>query len=440
MIDYLIVYELKAREIENVCLLKAELERRNYTVDIIQRDANPLKYMFWRKPRVVVVFALYQNSNLRWNVYRFVGKMRKIVNLQCEQVLTQNDIDNGRAVPKDYAAKAVHICWGEERKKQLQQRGVAHAFVTGALQMDFLREPLKQYYASRKECFRKYHIPEDKQVILYISSFAYTGFKTDSRAYKGLEEHFGSEIMKTRYQIQKMAKTQTLQWFEKLLQENNEIFIIYRPHPAEMEDKNLKKLECKYNNFQVIFQESVKQWILVVDKIYTMYSTSIVEAFFANKLCLILRPIEVPEEVDCCIYQHANYITSYDEFKASLNINRIDDFPIRPERLYDYYQGGVAYICICDLLETVLKSNIYDMPANIPFNSYFYIAIDLFKNLIREILMRFPLLLKAAKFMPYAYKKKFEEFDVEISEYRRKGDICSPQEIQSITDKIRKLL
>ena len=33
-VDFLIIYEHKVRELENMCLIKYELERRGYTVEI----------------------------------------------------------------------------------------------------------------------------------------------------------------------------------------------------------------------------------------------------------------------------------------------------------------------------------------------------------------------------------------------------------------------
>ena len=34
-VDFLFVYEVKARELENICLLACELERRGYTTAIV---------------------------------------------------------------------------------------------------------------------------------------------------------------------------------------------------------------------------------------------------------------------------------------------------------------------------------------------------------------------------------------------------------------------
>ena len=418
-----------------ICLLKAELERRNYTVDIVQYcSPDTLRYMFGKKPRVVLVYALYGNTELRYHVYRICGKIRKIVNLQWEQVLNSDNIEKGYSVPKDYASKAVHICWGTERQKHLQKGGVAHAIVTGALQMDFLREPLRLYYDTKESCFEKYNIPKNKIVLLYISSFSYVAIEKNSGQYKYVSKFFESKMVDEICSFQRKAKSKTLQWFEKLLQKKVNIYIIYRPHPAEKEADDLKQMESKYENFRVISEESVKQWILVVDKIYTMYSTSIAEAFFADKLCQILRPVPIPEEYDACIYKNADYITTYEEFKTSLEVQSLQHFPIKPKEFYGYYENTTAYINICDLLETMLKSDAYDMPDNVSLCTYPRIAIEIIKIIIKKVLLLFGFLSKTTRFMPY---KIAEVYD---SEKRFRKEVCSEEEIQMITEKIRKLL
>lgn len=67
-LDFLFIYEHKVRELENLCLLKYELDRRGYRTKIIHiENAEALKAM---RPiyhtRVVVTMACYQNSSIEW--------------------------------------------------------------------------------------------------------------------------------------------------------------------------------------------------------------------------------------------------------------------------------------------------------------------------------------------------------------------------------------
>ena len=64
-LDFLILYEHVSREYESICLLKYELERRGYTADIRQLlDTKKLKYFTWRKPKVLVASAMYDDKTM----------------------------------------------------------------------------------------------------------------------------------------------------------------------------------------------------------------------------------------------------------------------------------------------------------------------------------------------------------------------------------------
>ena len=59
--------------------------------------------------------------------------------------------------------------------------------------------------------------------------------------------------------------------------------MIFRPHPGHP-SLMAGQLEKTYDNFRIIDGESVKQWIIACDKIYTGNSSVVVEAF-CEKQC-----------------------------------------------------------------------------------------------------------------------------------------------------------
>ena len=59
-LDFLILYEHVVREYESILLLKAELARRGYTVELRQLlDRKKLKYFTLKKPKVLVSSCMY---------------------------------------------------------------------------------------------------------------------------------------------------------------------------------------------------------------------------------------------------------------------------------------------------------------------------------------------------------------------------------------------
>lgn len=360
MLDYLIVYEHKVRELDNVCLLKAELERRGYTVELIQiGELRRLRYRFWRRPRVLVTYALYDDRSFAGDVTDIVGPVKKVVNLHWEQVLSRAGIKSGYHTPKGKAALCTHICWGRDAYERLMAGGVKNAVITGAIQMDFLRGSLRRAYLSREELEKRFQLPEGR-MLLYISSFVYASMT--QREIEAIERAAGTSMAQT-VTMAREAREGTLAWLGRLLEEREDAYVVYRPHPGENIDESLEEMKRRYPRFRIISDGSVKQWILACDDALTWYSTAVAEVFYAGKSCHILRPVPVEKDVDVVMFDNARYITSYEELAAAL-AQREPVFPVPKENFEPYYgtlDGTPAYMCVAGLLEDVRNTEKYDI-------------------------------------------------------------------------------
>lgn len=88
-LDFLILYEHVVREYESILLLKAELARRGYTVELRQLlDRKKLKYFTLKKPKVLVSSCMYDDEAINSHVYNNIGVCNKVVNLHWEQMLS----------------------------------------------------------------------------------------------------------------------------------------------------------------------------------------------------------------------------------------------------------------------------------------------------------------------------------------------------------------
>jgi UDP-N-acetylglucosamine 2-epimerase len=366
MIDFLILYELKNREIENVILLGNELKKRGYSVEYLKYPSKN-RYMIpgmKKKARVVLTSALYDNNSLYVMVYRCSRAAKKIINLQWEQIWT-NQADNNFSdfrFPHQMAKEVVHVCWGEHTKEKLLRAGIKREKVkiAGPLHMDFLRPNFKKYYKDRETLFREYDINTNKITVLFISSFSYATLTEDQ--IRGLKTDLDEATVDKFQRLSVESQKEVISWIDKLLQETPNINFIYRKHPAENDSKLLRQLMDKYEGFKAISDYSVKQWILTCDKIYTWYSTSIGEVYFAHKPCVILRPIQISNELEVSIMSDAEKIIDYDAFKKSIHENY--QFPIGDEVMRKYYSVDVN-VTACqrlgDLLEEVLSKDSYNI-------------------------------------------------------------------------------
>ena len=79
-LDFLFLYEHKVRELENLCLIKYELDRRGYRTDIlyIEDAKNALAVKPFIHTKVLLVMACYDNHALNWQVKNFV-KFDKVI-------------------------------------------------------------------------------------------------------------------------------------------------------------------------------------------------------------------------------------------------------------------------------------------------------------------------------------------------------------------------
>lgn len=393
--DFVILYELKNREFENVLLLKYELERRGYSVHIIETwEARFINIPMPVEAEVVVNISLGGNGSVR-QAFTYVKNCNKLINLQWEQVYSNGDAKrikedkNYTYGIKDMATKAVHISWGPnnyDRLVNIYDISPQNVFMTGFMSLDFLRPELRSYYRSQEEIKNRYKLKSDCKVFLFISSFSFVDHPKEyieSELFQGLGYDI-NEFVNISYASQK----EILNWFEKALIEHEDVEIVYRPHPAEYGNVRLVEMERKYCNFHVVSELSVKQWILIADKIYTWWSTSVGEVYAAGKGCSILRPIQIPYDSEIESFVDCKFITTYEEFENGY-YDEVD-FPISSEVMAHHYYidpNEPSYIKIADCMEEVFRDTdkyIMDI-SGVPYYSAFKLSLTNFKLLMQRV-------------------------------------------------------
>lgn len=433
MIDFLFIYEHKVRELDNLCLLKAALELKGYTVDIIQlHELKLIKYRFWRKPRVVIPFCMYNDETYERIVIDIVGATKKVVNMHWEQALSKNDIKTGFHVPKGKAADVLHLCWGKEAYELFTKNGVSNLAVVGAMQMDFLHGKLRNIYMDRKSMNERFDLPEGK-AILFISTFVYAAMTPEEQI--RFENNIGRSV-EEKIVRDKKVRTTILGWFSTFLNENKEYYIVYRPHPGENIDAELRTM-AENNRFIILSDESIKQWIVVSDKVVTYYSSSVAEVYYADKECIILRPYPIESDADVMLFENATFTTTYEEMSEKLK-SQDNSFPVLKEKLVNCYGEvgeGYSYEKIVNVLEEVLKTDKYDMKKAVGrFN---------LKGPIRRLVKRLIILLGISR-NTIGIKKipnLCDKLDfLYYSENKYKEDFTTLESINEKTERYKKIL
>lgn len=372
-LDFLLLYEHTVREYESLLLLKLELQRRGYTAEIRQLlDRKKLKYFTWKKPKVLVASCMYDNEGINSHVYNNIGRCDKVVNLHWEQMLSDTQEEGEWFNFAGNAKKCVQTCWGETTRKRLIAHGVPenNCPVTGAVMMDFLTPQFQGYYADKRALCKKHGLDADKRLLVYISSFGYASM--DETEVAELSKMAGEDFTGFARTNRESMKI-TLEWFDRYLSSHSDVELVYRRHPSEWNSPPLLALAKKHPHFHVIFDGSVKQWIIAADAIGIWMSTAIAEVYFAKKSCAVLRPQPIEHEFDPVIYKNSRCITNYDGFLSAMDTPASLSFPVPKEDIEGYFDqtGRPAYLRMADLLEEVLKNPPRDRPFSQGYTPHF---------------------------------------------------------------------
>lgn len=359
MIDFLICYEHINREVENDALIKYELEKRGYSCDIISFNGPGFyKYSRKRNKAGVVVSPWLRCDENVYHYLQLCDKKNKIVNLQWEQIYNSANIKSGACNTTGESLKASHICWGEYSKNRLKESGCDPDLlpVTGAIQTDYGRPVFDEYYLSKEELSKNHGLNINKRWILMISSFAYATY--GESAIKGFVERFGESINE-QAKLHRESLEVTLDWIEKFLLETDTEFI-YRPHPSEKNYGRISDLQKKYPNFHVIRDHSVKQWAKVCDNVNVWLSTSNIEILSLGVNYSVIRPIDIPKDIELISYYNEDFIDDYESFKeANLKQNTLETIDEKIKNLSYYYsfdKNEPAYKKVADYLIDMLRS------------------------------------------------------------------------------------
>ena len=348
-----IVIEVANRELDNALLLKEELLRRGYAVSVMSKTEELRDTV----TDILVTPNCYIKPDYEYYRYRFNCPSGMLVNLQYEQVISPIEEDNALYSLDPTTKRITHICWGRHTVDRLTGKGVpaGNLPVTGAIQLDTTRTQFNSCWKSREEIAGEFGLDPEKKWILYISSFA----TSSGGLINMVQKYTHTEDNVERFsRITDQAQKETLDWFDRFLSapENRTYTVIYRPHPVELSSPLVQAMKEKYpESFRVIQDYEIKQWLRVADLPCTWMSTAIAESYFSGKNCLVLRPCEIPQDVDCVLYRNVRAAETYEEFRKAVEQYRPETayFPIDRDLIEYYYDFAPepAYGKIADVID-----------------------------------------------------------------------------------------
>lgn len=409
--DFLILYELKNREIENAALLASELRKRGYSVGILYINAKD----YFNEYRVVLTPNLANDNDMFFVLKSTKKAPKKLILMKQEQALSINEEKSGWGIPVGIS-KSVHtIAWGQSMVDRLKSAGINQSEIhkVGNIALDFNHRSFDQYFYSRELLAKKYKLDCRKHIHLFISSFSYCN----------LEKYYYNHLKKinkdTEKQVEIAEKSQKeiLKWFGKIIKEHNDIIIIYRPHPAENISEGVYKMVEKFPNFVINKDFSIRQWIRIVDSISLWYSTSIADIAYCKKKCMILRPYEYPDDIDEIVLRGGKYIKSFEMFKEYMENPKDIEFPI-DEKIIHYYFGddfdGKSYMRLADICEKVINS-----PREVDYEKMISVKKDYpLKVTLIKVFCSICSYINLTWILPVKYKEYFRRLYIEQKNYK----------------------
>lgn len=360
-VDFLFIYEVKNRELENITLLAAELEKRGFTTAFLNTwycQENPIPDY---DAEVCVVSACYTTGAYEFFT-RHAFRFKKVVNLQWEQILRNGYVEAAGQTSWDFSGEALrtrHICWGENTKRRLMRCfSVPEEFlkVCGYICLDFYRDEFKGFIKKKDDLFKEFQLDTSKITNLFISSFAIATMPKENRG------ECAGDFNEVFIQNTVESQAAVVDWFTKACEEYPDMQFIYRSHPSEPVNPMLDKLSNDVANFFYISKYPVKHWIYNCDKIYNWTSTSAAEVYASGKQSFILTPTPIDHRITYPFFEGGTSITTYENFKNSLDLSLdIPNQPLDSSVFSQCYQQSETpvYKNICDVLEETYKSTEY---------------------------------------------------------------------------------
>ena len=419
--DFIILYEHRKRELEDAVLLAMMLEKKGYKVAIEYRWS--ARILFQKTDVVIVPYLYFNETVIDFAIHPFCH-VKKIINMQYEQVFPKKNEDILGDLPQGCAKNGVHISWGRNTTERYKKIAINpnNIFEVGHISIDLNMPKYRSVFLDRSTISKRFGLPTDRKWLLFISSFSCIGL-TKSELKKWESRTVGTDYFSDlSYKSQPII----LDFFEKLAEERPELIIIYRPHPHEAGCCRLNELEKKCNNFKVIADFSIRQWILVSDLISTWCSTSLADVYFAQKPCAIIRPIPFSEEHDYKIFKDQNIIVNYHDLKE-FACNSGNQYKINAKSIGEYYCNDFtakAFEKLRDVCIQVRNGKKYEYNYLKSINvSYLY----LFMLYVYKILLSLAGFFDYSKFVPEKYRsdvlyshREMRKCNEEIAFYRNR--------------------
>ena len=295
--------------------------------------------------------------------------------------ISENEVMH-RISKKGFDITDKFLAWGNEQAdiiKKNYDNVSGKIIIAGNSRFDLLKNPVNQIYQQEADEIKKKYGEFD----LYISAF----HKANAISYPGTDwltgTKFDSEwrekLFTNMFETQKKNLKLTLDFFNKN-QKKLERKIIFRPHPAEKISTWTNELSDELKDNVIFDHLNTNAWILAANKVYSFYSTSIIEASILGKKPINLifseeKKIHETKLFDICSNTVINP-TNYEDLKNKIKENDINYSVKDLEDKLEYYcKYNKSYFAelVCDEIIKNFKNKFDNVKKDKYSNMFFFI-------------------------------------------------------------------
>jgi len=238
--------------------------------------------------------------------------------------LSKRAQETGFFTIREQAKNAFHVSWGEISEKRYIDWGIEqeHIWDIGNINLEINMPEFNSCFYGRQQIAEKYNLDINKKWLLFCSNYKFA--ETYYHDIEEVEKRSPGILILAKEM--KKSKKKILEWMKCYLSENNDVEIIYRPHPLEARDKKLDDLQKEITLFKYISDYSVNQWVRVCDICTTWGSTSVLDSVFINKASAYLIPGAYPDILNGDTEGICPVVDNYHDFEKLLKLKEIPNY------------------------------------------------------------------------------------------------------------------
>ncbi len=292
------LYEHAGRELDVACAVAARL-RRDYGIqtEIFHWPTGFPRSVLQIRPRLVILPFCYTEKSYEallayWRTARFF-------NLTWEQLFYAGN-QKAKTPRGEFAVRhVVHHAWSEFYADFLRQNGIPERqiFLNGQPAYALYDAPYRAYFCSRTELAERYHLDPARRWIFFPENYNWA-FYSERTIKRFIESGQSPADIRAMQEYCDHSLSEVVQWLAEAAR-TDRFEVIVRPRPsttlAEFRLVMEKILPEFPSHLHVIQQESVREWILASDLVFSSHSTSLIEAAVAGKPVFMLEPYEIPD-------------------------------------------------------------------------------------------------------------------------------------------------